>query len=119
VVRVAAVTAPATSPAPITAAAGRGYPCRRQRSIASRTTIELSTNMPMPRARPPSDMMLSVTPSSFIGRKVASTDTGMVTATTAVARGSLKKKNRTMTARIPPTTAADQTCPMAAEMYRA
>ena len=40
--------------------------------------------MPMPSARPPSDMMFSETPSRFSGAKVISSEIGMLTAMIAV-----------------------------------
>ncbi len=43
----------------------------------SRTTIELSTSMPMPSASPPKVMMLSVNPPKYIRPKVAMTETGI------------------------------------------
>ena len=46
--------------------------------------MDESTSMPMPRARPPRDMMFSETPSRFSGAKVISSEIGMLTAMIAV-----------------------------------
>ena len=62
VVSVEATTAPCTSLVPSTAAWYRPFPVSRWRAITSSTTIESSTSMPMPSARPPSDMMFSDRP---------------------------------------------------------
>ena len=63
VVRVAATTACPTSDAPrrTRSETGRSPPRLRWRSIPSSTTMELSTSMPTPRARPPRDMMFNDT----------------------------------------------------------
>ena len=52
--------------------------------MLSSTTTELSTSMPMPSARPPRDMMFSVTSKSSKGTKVTATETGIATAITRV-----------------------------------
>ncbi len=77
VVNVEAITARATSLAPASAAASSPIPSSRFRWIASSTTIELSTRRPIPRVRPPSDMMLSEMSEAYIRKKVATTEIGM------------------------------------------
>ena len=74
---VEAITAVPTSVAPARAASISPMPWWRLRWIASSTTIELSTSMPTPSERPPSDMMLSETPELYIRKKVATTETGI------------------------------------------
>lgn len=58
VVSVLAVIAIATSLVPF--ASSGGIPLSRSRVMFSSTTMELSTSMPTPRARPPSVMIFSV-----------------------------------------------------------
>ena len=84
VVSVEASTAPPTSPVPRIAASIRPSPSSLHRNMLSNTTIELSTNIPMPRARPPRDMILSDTPKIFIGAKVATMEIGIARPTMAV-----------------------------------
>ncbi len=62
VVRVLAMTAAATSRVPSRAACLGEAPPSFRRTMFSSTTIELSTSMPMPSARPPRDMMFRVKP---------------------------------------------------------
>ncbi|MBA7660434.1 hypothetical protein ES703_68436 [subsurface metagenome] len=45
--------------------------------MLSRTTIELSTSMPIPRASPPKDMILRETPERNIRKKAAATEMGI------------------------------------------
>ncbi len=92
VVSVLATTAPATRRTPSTAASLALMPCSRQRLIDSSTTIELSTSMPTPRARPPSDMTLSVMFDRNIGANVTTKLTGIDTAMIAV--GAKRRRNR-------------------------
>ena len=91
-VRVAAVTAIATSDVPWRAASAAGMPCSRRRTMASSTTTALSTSMPTAKAMPPSDMMLSDTFAQYMSMKVPMTDTGMAMLVTKVARASRRKK---------------------------
>ena len=77
VVRVEAPTAMPTSCVPRTTAVRRSSPSSRQRKMLSSTTMPLSTNMPTPRASPPSEMMLSETPAMYMGAKVAMIESGM------------------------------------------
>ena len=83
-VRIEAITAERTSFAPRIADATRSSPSSRHRKMDSRTTIEESTSMPMPRARPPRDMMLSDTEAAESGANVMSSEMGMDTATNSV-----------------------------------
>jgi hypothetical protein len=62
VVSVEANTLRPISRVPFTAAWNTPSPSSRRRVTASRTTIELSTSMPTPSARPPKDMTFSDTP---------------------------------------------------------
>ena len=77
VVRVEAVMARPTSEVPIRAASTTSRPSSRLRCTASSTTMALSTSSPTPRVRPPSDMMLSEIPATYMRKKVATTDTGI------------------------------------------
>jgi hypothetical protein len=79
VVSVEAVMAAATSPVPRMVAVRKSSPFVRRRAIDSRTTIELSSNIPTPSASPPSDMMFIDTSPRNIGANVTTTDTGIVT----------------------------------------
>ena len=78
----------------------------RWRWIFSSSTIESSTKRPTPSARPPRVNTLSVCPVKYRSTKVATIESGMATATIAVAR-TLNKKNRmTAMASSPPCTAS-------------
>jgi len=101
-VKVEATTAIRTSAVPRRAAVRRSSPSSRHREMDSSTTMDESTSMPMPRARPPRDMMLSETPSTFSGAKVTSRETGMLTAMITVGRTRLRKRKSTRTANSPP-----------------
>ena len=116
VVRVEAVIAPATSRTPRTAAVRSESPSSRQRVIDSSTTIALSTSMPTPSARPPSDMMLSETSPTYIGAKVTTTEIGIEIAMIAVGTSWRRKARITTTARIEPMTAELLTSSTAARM---
>ena len=102
VVRVEAKTAPPTSPTPRMVASIRLSPSSRQRAILSRTTIELSTSIPIPRARPPKDMMLRETSNIFMGANVVIIEMGMEIPMMIVAVRLRRKRNKTRTAKIPP-----------------
>ena len=91
-VRVAAVTAVATSRVPSRAASAWLMPCSRRRTMLSSTTTALSTSMPTASAMPPRDMMLSDRSKAYISRKVPMTDTGMAMPVIRVARAS--RRNR-------------------------
>ncbi len=62
VVRVDAMIAIATSRVPSVALVTASAPSSRFRKMFSRTTIALSTSMPIPSASPPNVMMFSVYP---------------------------------------------------------
>ncbi len=81
VVSVDAVMAPCTSSAPRAAASRGGTPASRCRKTFSSTTMELSTSMPTPRARPPRLMMFSDTPAASMRANVPTTEMGMAAAT--------------------------------------
>jgi len=81
VVRVDAVMAPCTSSAPRAAASTGDSPRSRCRNTFSSTTMELSTSMPTPRARPPRLMMFIETPKASIRANVPTTEMGMARAT--------------------------------------
>ncbi len=92
VVRVLAMTAAVTSPAPSTAASAAGRPSCRRRKLFSSTTMELSTIMPTPMARPPRLMMFRVKPLAYISTKVAMMEKGMEMEMIRVL-GTLRRKN--------------------------
>ena len=62
----------------------------------------LSTSIPTPSASPPRLIRFSDTPSNCSGTKVASSEIGIDTAITAVARRSRRKNSSTSTASAPP-----------------
>ena len=102
VVSVEARIAPATSPAPAIAASFAEYPSLRILKIFSITTMELSTSIPTPRARPDREMTFRVTPLKYIHTIAVIRLTGMEQATTAVGRQSLRNRIRISTARTAP-----------------
>ena len=118
VVRVEAVTAMPTSDAPRRADSTMESPSSRHRNMLSSTTMALSTSMPMPRASPPSDMMLSVVSLKNIRMKVISTDTGMATPTIKVLLRLRRNRKRTRIASRPPHWAVLITSSMAFSMKR-
>ena len=70
------------------------------------TTMELSTSMPTPSARPDSEMMFSVTPVKYISTTANVRLMGMLMATTNVGRTSFKNSASTRMASTPPPSAA-------------
>ncbi len=70
--------------------------------------------MPMPRARPPSDMMFRVTLDRCMGAKVATTEIGMAVPMMSVEVRLRRKKKSTRMARIPPIIAVLRTSRMEA-----
>jgi len=62
----------------------------------------LSTSIPIPSAKPPRDIIFNETEKMFIGAKVAIIDTGMVRPIIKVLNRFLRKKYKTIIARIPP-----------------
>ncbi len=113
VVKVDAVMACPTSIVPCNAARHRSMPAARWRSILSSTTMALSTSIPMPRAKPPSDKMLSEISKKYMSRKLPTTDTGMVLPMMSVLRTSWRNKYSTSMASKPPSQAVLSTCRMA------
>ena len=102
VVSVEAVIAPPTSDVPTTALSFASFPALRWRTMDSKTTMALSTNIPIPRANPPRDIILSDVFERCSGAKVAITHIGIVMAIINVLPGRLKNKNNTMMASSPP-----------------
>ena len=79
-------------------------------------TIELSTSMPMPRARPPRDNMLRVRLKKYMAMIVMMIDRGIDTATIRVVGRLRRKMYRMTTASTPPSSATCQTLEMASRM---
>ena len=102
VVSVEARIAPATSPAPLIAASFAEHPSLRILKIFSITTMELSTSIPTPSARPDSEITFSVTPLKYMHTIAVIKLTGMEQATTAVGRQSFRNTIRIRTARTAP-----------------
>ncbi|MGC4119739.1 MAG: hypothetical protein QM765_35235 [Myxococcales bacterium] len=65
----------------------------------SRTTMELSTNMPTASARPAMEMTLSVTPAKSMTVKVESSDSGMLTSTMVEVESERRKTSSTSAVR--------------------
>ncbi len=82
----------------------------------SSTTMDESTSMPIPRARPPRDMMLRDTPSRWRGAKVTARETGIARAMINVERTLARNRKSTTTASRPPRMAADLTSAMEPRM---
>lgn len=68
----------------------------------SRTTIELSTIMPTPSVMPPSDIMFSVMPHTFMIRKVNKMQHGIAMVSDSVAPRSRRNTSRTTAANSTP-----------------
>ena len=102
VVRVEAITAPATCLLPCTAARGASTPRLRSRYIFSITTIELSTNIPIPSAIPDRDIIFSEMPEKYIATIQVSTLNGILMATTMVGIKSFKNNARIRIAKAAP-----------------
>ena len=102
VVSVEAMIAPVTCFVPCTAARGAAMPRTRRRTMFSSTTMELSTSIPMPRARPLRVMMFSDSPVKYISTSAKSTLSGMLTPTTIVGRRSFRNSARITMARMAP-----------------
>ena len=111
-----AVTAAPTSLVPSTADRASDIPCLRRRAIDSSTTMELSTSMPMPSVRPPSDIRLSEMSSSYRRMNVASTESGIDSAMMSVERTWRRNRKSTITASRPPISAALRTSSIAFAM---
>ena len=102
VVSVEAVTAIPTILVPLSEASAVDIPSFRNRSILSRTTIELSTSIPMPSASPPRDIILSDTSKLYIRKNVAITDIGMERPTISVLFRFRRNRYRIIIASTPP-----------------
>ena len=102
VVRVEEVIAGAISLAPSMDASFADIPSFLRRTMFSITTMELSTNIPTPRAKPPKDMMFMVTPVKYIMAIANIRLIGMDTAITMVGFMSFKNNIRTKIASNPP-----------------
>ena len=90
----------ATSLAPSTEAVMASSPYSlRLRKMFSRTTTELSTIIPTPRASPPRVMRLRVRPPSSRSAKVATMEIGIEAAMTSVLRKLRRKKSSTKIAK--------------------
>jgi hypothetical protein len=76
----------------------------------SRITMELSTSMPTPSARPVSVMRFSVSPEKYMTDSVTTSETGMARPIMSVVRTLLRKTNRITTASSAPVMAARETC---------
>ena len=68
----------------------------------SMDTMELSTSMPMPSARPDSDSTFNVMPLKYMATKATTTLTGMEKATVRVGRQSSRNSKSISMARPPP-----------------
>ncbi len=104
VVRVPAVSGPATSAVPFRAASHRLSPASMYRFDASATTIALSIRRPTPSARPPRERMLMVTPISWSRVSATSTDSGTIRPMAIELFQSLRKNRITRSERPPPMT---------------
>ena len=102
VVRVEAMMAPATSPAPSTAASFALRPSFLIRYIFSITTMELSTSIPIPKASPEREITLSVTPLKYMHTIAVTRLIGMEHAITAVGRRSFRNKIKIKIAKTAP-----------------
>ena len=109
VVRVEAVTAFETSPAPFLAASFSPSPSSCLRNMFSITTTALSTNIPMPNARPPRDIIFMESLPKNMSVKATIIEIGMLKVTIAELFRFLKKNSSTKNARKPPCTAASLT----------
>ncbi len=97
-VRVVAITARPISSSASMAARKGGLPMRKCLTMFSISTMASSTRMPITRARPNSDILLSVKPAHCMTAKEGITERGMAIAVKVVARKSLRKTKTTNTA---------------------
>ncbi len=102
VVKVEAMIAPATSFAPSMEASRILFPSLRIRYIFSITTIELSTSIPTPRAKPEREMMFSVIPLKYMHTTAVTRLIGMEKAITRVGRKSFRNTINMKIARTAP-----------------
>ncbi len=105
VVRVEAIIAPPTCRAPSIAAFLADSPSSlRIRYIFSITTMELSTSIPTPSARPDKEIMFNVTPEKYMATNAVIILIGIEQAITKVGRILFKNTRRIITASIAPYT---------------
>ena len=102
VVRVEEVMAPATWLAPFTQAFFTDMPSLCSRKIFSITTMELSTSIPIPSARPDMEMIFSEIFEKYISTTANTTDSGIAHAMIRVGRKSRRNRISTRIARIAP-----------------
>ena len=116
-IRMAKATGLTTSRAASSTAASRASrPARRSdttRKAFSTITTAPSTIMPIPTARPPSDIRLAESPVRSIKRKAISIESGTADTTTSAERISPRKRNRTTMTRTPPSRSARWAVPTA------
>ena len=104
VVRVEARMEPATCFVPCTAARAAGMPRAFSRTMFSMTTMELSTSMPMPKARPERVIMFRLRLLKYSSTRANSTLRGILTPTMRVGRRSFRNRASTNTASSAPNT---------------
>jgi hypothetical protein len=102
VVSVPAMSGPETSLAARCAAARIGMPSSRYRSVASVTTMALSTSRPTPSASPPSDRMLMLTSRSWSRVSATNTDSGTISPMASELRQSRRNIRMTISDSAPP-----------------
>jgi len=90
-VNVDAVTAPATSDVPSKADLYSPTPLSLYRWIDSSTTMELSTSIPIPKAKPPREMMFREIFEEYIRKNVMTTEMGMAAPMIRVLRKFFRK----------------------------
>ena len=110
---------PITWPVPCVTAFLVSTPSSFRRWIDSSTTTLLSTSIPIPSARPPSESTLMLTSVNSIIRNVTATEMGMESAMVRVLRRFRRNRNNTSAASIAPTMAVDLTLAMESSMNRA
>ena len=116
VVKVEAVTAVETCSAPARAASATVNPVSRILKIFSRTTMELSTSIPIPKARPPRLIRFKLIPLKCIKMNVATIDIGIEKLIMTVFGRCLRKMKITRIARIDPRIAVERTSCSAARI---
>ena len=98
VVIVEAMIAIPTSLVPCMAASIGESPSSLRLNMLSRTTMELSTNIPIPRVSPPRVIRFRFSPKPYIIRRVVNIESGIEAAITSVLVGFFKNTNRMRTA---------------------
>ena len=102
VVAVEAKSAPHTWFVPCWAASVGERPFSRKRTMFSNAMMAASRTMPTAKARPASEMTLSVRPAASMMTKVASKEAGIASATINVARNFRRNHQRQMMAKQTP-----------------